>query len=162
MADNASLQRQVYEMNKESPSIESLHSLEILVKELQQQIEDKERELEDVRQRLTQLAELFERKPIKQHYSFDVLLDFVADKAQRLFHKYEAAVRERRGHKEEHRGQQHQRIAELEEELRQAQVASQFTEQVCEHLVPRFEEAIDIQISHQGLDPLSVAFEVLQ
>lgn len=53
-----------------------------------------ERKLEEVRTRVTKIAELFEKKKIKQEYSFDVLLDFVFDKSKRLFAKYENAIKE--------------------------------------------------------------------
>jgi hypothetical protein len=49
----------------------------------------KDKELEDIRQKLTKIAELYERKPITQKYTFDVLIDFIADKARRLFAKFE-------------------------------------------------------------------------
>jgi hypothetical protein len=42
------------------------------------------------------VAELFEKKPIKQRYSFEVLSDFIHDKAKRLFNKYENAVKEKK------------------------------------------------------------------
>lgn len=46
-----------------------------------------------MRSRVTEIAELFERKEIKQRYSFEVLCDFVFDKAKRLFQKYDMAVK---------------------------------------------------------------------
>ena len=50
---------------------------------------------------MTQVAELFEKKEIKQSYSFEVLCDFIHDKAKRLFTKYENASRERKVMQEE-------------------------------------------------------------
>jgi hypothetical protein len=52
---------------------------------LEKEIARKEKEVEDVRTRVTEIAELFERKEIKQRYSFEVLCDFIFDKAKRLF-----------------------------------------------------------------------------
>ena len=52
--------------------------------------------MEDIRSRITVIAELFEKKPIKQRYSFEVLCDFVHDKAKRLFTKYENAVKDKK------------------------------------------------------------------
>jgi hypothetical protein len=52
---------------------------------LEKEIARKEKEVEDVRTRVTEIAELFERKEIKQKYSFEVLCDFIFDKAKRLF-----------------------------------------------------------------------------
>lgn len=42
-------------------------------------------EMEQIRKRLTDVATLFEKKDIKQKYSFEVLCDFIFDKANRLF-----------------------------------------------------------------------------
>ena len=44
---------------------------------------------EELRIKVTQVAELFEKKEIKQQYSFEVLCDFIYDKAKRLFTKYD-------------------------------------------------------------------------
>lgn len=52
---------------------------------LEKEVELKDKEIEDVRTRVTEVAELFERKDIKQKYSFEVLCDFIFDKAKRLF-----------------------------------------------------------------------------
>lgn len=41
--------------------------------------------MENVRRKLTDVATLFEKKEIKQKYSFEVLCDFIHDKANRLF-----------------------------------------------------------------------------
>lgn len=50
----------------------------------------------EVRRRITEVAELFEKKEIKQHYSFEVLCNFVFDKAKRLFSKFDNAMNELR------------------------------------------------------------------
>jgi hypothetical protein len=50
--------------------------------------------MEAVRLKMTEVAELFEKKEIKQRYSFEVLSDFIFDKAKRLFNKYEAVTKE--------------------------------------------------------------------
>ena len=42
------------------------------------------------------IAELFEKKSIKQSYSFEVLCDFIHDKSKRLFIKYDAAIKEKK------------------------------------------------------------------
>ena len=52
--------------------------------------------MHEVRRRITEVAELFEKKEIKQHYSFEVLCNFVCDKAKRLFSKFENAMNELR------------------------------------------------------------------
>jgi len=68
---------------------------------LEKDAEDKSSEMEDIRDRITKVAELFERKEIKQKYSFEVLCDFIHDKAKRLFAKYDAASKERKVMQEE-------------------------------------------------------------
>lgn len=57
--------------------------------------------MEEVRNRITEVAELFERKEIKHRYSFEVLCDFIHDKAQRLFNKFEHVNKEKKIMKEE-------------------------------------------------------------
>lgn len=59
-------------------------------------LKEKEDKLEDLRSRITVVAELFEKKPIKQRYSFEVLCDFINDKAKRLFNKYDTAIKEKK------------------------------------------------------------------
>lgn len=54
----------------------------------------KDQEVENVKTRITEVAELFERKEIKQRYSFEVLCDFIFDKAKRLYAKYENAIKD--------------------------------------------------------------------
>ena len=61
---------------------------------LEKDCEGKDKEIEDIRTRITEVAELFERKDIKQRYSFEVLCDFIFDKAKRLFTKYDALAKE--------------------------------------------------------------------
>jgi hypothetical protein len=53
-------------------------------------------EWDDMRARITKVAELFERKPITQSYSIQVLCDFIIDKAKRLFSKYESVSKEKK------------------------------------------------------------------
>ena len=61
---------------------------------LEKEVETKDKEIEDIRTRITEVAELYEKKEIKQRYSFEVLCDFIYDKAKRLFTKYENALKE--------------------------------------------------------------------
>ena len=60
------------------------------------QVKDRDAQLEELRSRITVVAELFEKKPIKQRYSFEVLCDFIHDKAKRLFNKYDNAIKEKK------------------------------------------------------------------
>jgi len=62
----------------------------------QTKVAEKDQMLEELRSRITVIAELFEKKSIKQRYSFEVLCDFVHDKAKRLFNKYENALKEKK------------------------------------------------------------------
>ena len=69
-----------------------------------------------VRQRLTKVAELFEKKEIKQKYSFEVLCDFVNDKAKRLYSKYDNLQSQSKAQGEEKQYYESRRIQELEME----------------------------------------------
>lgn len=60
---------------------------------MEKELDNKCSESEMVRQRITEIAVLFEKKEIKQKYTFEVLCDFIYDKANRLFSKYENAVK---------------------------------------------------------------------
>ena len=73
------------------------------VGQLDKDLEDKNMEMEDLRERITKVAELFERKEIKQKYSFEVLCDFIHDKAKRLFAKYDTVSKERKIMQEENK-----------------------------------------------------------
>ena len=80
-------------------------------------VAEKEKQHEELRSRITVIAELFEKKPISQRYSFEVLCDFIHDKAKRLFNKYENAVKDKKMNNDE-RGYSHQRkIQMLEQDL---------------------------------------------
>ena len=90
--------------NLESQSKESHHNMEKALNKvslLEKDLEEKTNEMEDIRERITKVAELFERKEIKQKYSFEVLCDFIHDKAKRLFTKYETVSKERKVMQEE-------------------------------------------------------------
>jgi hypothetical protein len=71
-------------------------------------------EVEDVRVRITKIAELFERKDIKQKYSFEVLCDFIFDKAKRLFNKYDSLSKEKKVMQEEKSYYFERKIEQLE------------------------------------------------
>ena len=62
--------------------------------QLEMELGEKEKEIEEIRSRITEIAILFEKKEIKQRYSFEVLCDFIYDKSQRLFQKYESVQKE--------------------------------------------------------------------
>ena len=66
-----------------------LKQYEKMLLSAQSLVKEKESQLESIRQRITVIAEIFEKKEIKQLYSFEVLCDFIHDKSKRLFKKYE-------------------------------------------------------------------------
>ena len=66
-----------------------LKQYEKMLLSAQSLVKEKESQLEFIRQRITVIAEIFEKKEIKQLYSFEVLCDFIHDKSKRLFKKYE-------------------------------------------------------------------------
>ena len=53
------------------------------------QIDEFENGKQLMAERRTKIAEIFERKPIESKYSFEVLCDFIFEKASRLQNKYE-------------------------------------------------------------------------
>lgn len=71
------------------------------VNDLERKLDEKTDELEEIRHKITRVAELFERKEIKQKYSFEVLCDFIYDKAKRLFSKYENVSKDKKVMQEE-------------------------------------------------------------
>lgn len=71
------------------------------VNELEKKLEERNDEFDEIRVKITKVAELFERKEIKQKYSFEVLCDFIHDKAKRLFAKYESVSKEKKVMQEE-------------------------------------------------------------
>lgn len=77
---------------------------------------DRDAQLEELRTRITTIAELFEKKPIKQRYSFEVLCDFVHDKAKRLFTKYDNAIKEKKAIQNDDK--QGRKIYKLEQEVK--------------------------------------------
>ena len=87
-----------------------------LMCDMQNQVQESESTLEDIRSRITVIAELFEKKTIKQRYSFEVLCDFVHDKAKRLFSKYESAIKDKKAMQEEKSFYYQRKLQELENE----------------------------------------------
>jgi hypothetical protein len=80
--------------NQIKDSHKSLEESLIKIIQLENDMQGKDKEIEEIRRRVTEVAELFEKKEIKQRYSFEVLCDFVYDKAKRLFTKFENAMKE--------------------------------------------------------------------
>jgi len=93
--------------NNEKMELESKHSHKNLeealdrINEMEKQVREKDEESEEIRTKITKVAELFERKEIKQKYSFEVLCDFIHDKAKRLYSKYDNVQKEKKVMQEE-------------------------------------------------------------
>ena len=83
---------------------------------LEKELENKLNEQEEIRKRITDVAVLFEKKEIKQKYSFEVLCDFIFDKANRLFNKYDTVLKENKVMKEEKNYYFQRRLEQLEQE----------------------------------------------
>lgn len=86
------------------------------VNDLERKVDGKGDELEEIRQKITRVAELFERKEIKQKYSFEVLCDFIYDKAKRLFAKYENVSKDKKVMQEEKNFYFQRKLDQLEQE----------------------------------------------
>lgn len=89
--------------------------MSLQVQEAQLQVADRDSQLEELRNRITVIAELFEKKAIKQRYSFEVLCDFIHDKAKRLFNKYDAVMKEKKQLQADDKN--HRKIFKLEQEV---------------------------------------------
>lgn len=81
-------------------------------------LQDKAAEIEEIRNKISKVAELFERKPIHQKYTFEVLCDFITDKAKRLITKYEQSAKVKKGVKDEKSYLYQRKVDALEDELR--------------------------------------------
>ena len=73
-----------------------LKQYEKMLLSAQSLVKERDMQLESIRQRITIIAEIFEKKEIKQFYSFEVLCDFIHDKSKRLYKKYEDLLLESR------------------------------------------------------------------
>ena len=110
---------------------------------LEQKIDSKSHEMEEVRLRLTEVAELFERKEIKHKYSFEVLCDFIHDKAKRLFSKFENANKEKKIMKEEKEYYYERKLDQFETQNEQLQNQVLSTDRITRDLIPRLGQMLD-------------------
>lgn len=115
--------------------------------QFERQLDEKIEEIDEVRTRITQVAELFERKPITQKYSFEVLCDFIIDKAKRLFAKYDQASKDRKVIQEENRYYYKRKVEAMEQEQNSLREAQQFAERVTQYIVPRMQELIETPVA---------------
>ena len=96
-----------------------------------------------MRERITKVAELFERKEIKQKYSFEVLCDFIHDKAKRLFAKYDAASKERKIMQEEKNFYFQRKLDQLEQENFSMKETNRAAERIIHELLPNLAGLLD-------------------
>ena len=118
-------------------------------------------ELADVRARVTDIAELFERKPITQQYSFEVLCDFVIDKAKRLFSKYESLSKDRKQVGEEQRYYFTKRIDQLEAQVSAGAPKVAFADRILDFVVPRLADLIEETIKKRE-DAEEYGYQVIE
>lgn len=116
---------------------------------------ESDKQFEELRNRITVVAELFEKKPIKQKYSFEVLCDFIHDKAKRLFTKYENAVKEKKSMQEEKSYYFQRKIQELQKEKEQNKESLQA---VKKNLIPKISNLLNKSFNTQDIDRLSSSF----
>ena len=121
--------------------------------DMQNQVQERDSQLEDIRSRITVIAELFEKKTIKQRYSFEVLCDFVHDKAKRLFSKYESAIKDKKAMQEEKSFYYQRKLQELEKESQDNVQTITFLKSV---IIPKM--AALVGKSLHGVDRLSNQF----
>ena len=110
---------------------------------LEKEVQEKTHELEDIRVRVTQVAELFERKEIKQKYSFEVLCDFVHDKAKRLFSKYDNLAKERKVMQEEKNFYFQRKLDQLEQENFAMKETNRAAERIIHEMLPNLAQLLD-------------------
>ena len=137
--------------------MEMIENLEVQVKEshknlekaqdkvtvAEREVEEKVTEMEDIRKRVTKVAELFERKEIKQKYSFEVLCDFIFDKAKRLFNKYDTVAKERKIMQEEKNFYFQRKLDQLEQENFQMKETSRAAERILHELIPNIAQLLE-------------------
>ena len=121
--------------------------------DMQNQVQESESTLEDIRSRITVIAELFEKKTIKQRYSFEVLCDFVHDKAKRLFSKYESAIKDKKAMQEEKSFYYQRKLQELENDSQDNIQTITFLKSV---IIPKMAALVGKSI--HGVDRLSNQF----
>ena len=111
------------------------------------------KQLEELRQRITTIAELFEKKAIKQRYSFEVLCDFIHDKAKRLFQKYDTAVKDKKMSQEEVKQYYKTKISQMEKHNdHQKEVITQLKSQ----FLPKMAALVGKQHQMQDMERLSL------
>jgi len=128
--------------------------------------DEKIAELEDVRVRVTRVAELFERKEIKSKYSFEVLCDFVFDKAKRLFNKYESVSKERNVMKEEKNYYYDRKVEELEKTNNELTDRAHAATKISQDLIPLINDLLEhpkvMELTSDPAADLRFASQVLE
>ena len=119
------------------------------VNELEKKLEERNDEFDEIRVKITKVAELFERKEIKQKYSFEVLCDFIHDKAKRLFAKYESVSKEKKVMQEEKNFYFQRKVDQLEHENAQMKDITRQAERLFNENIPRLGELLERQVAQQ-------------
>ena len=133
------------------------------VQELEKELEEKAGEFEDIRDRVTQVAELFEKKEIKQKYSFEVLCDFIHDKAKRLYTKYETVSRERKVMQEEKNFYFQRKLDQLEQENMNMKENVKIAERIIHEIIPSLSQLLERPLmQNQELSDYYFAKHVLE
>lgn len=112
-------------------------------------LKDREAQLDEIRSRITVVAELFEKKPIKQRYSFEVLCDFIHDKAKRLFSKYENAMKEKKHFNDDKVNYYHRKISALEVENEKLKDSSNL---LRVHVIPKLANLVNKSLKTHSSD----------
>lgn len=137
--------------NQIKDSHKSLEESLVKIIQLEHDLQSREKEMLEVRRRITEVAELFEKKEIKQHYSFEVLCNFVYDKAKRLFTKFDNAIAELRNVNGQQQSTHIQKRLEAVEadydELKQVIIKNN---QLAAELTQKFAALVDIAPTANG------------
>ena len=127
------------------------------INQFEKQIDEKVNEIEEIRKRVTRVAELFERKQIQQKYSFEVLCDFIHDKAKRLFSKYDNVSKEKKVMQEENKHYYQRKVDQLEQENIILKESTRTSDRIIQELIPRLSDLLDRPI-HKSEDTTEFYF----
>ena len=105
----------------------------------------------------------FTLKEIKQKNSFEVLCDFVHDKAKRLFSKYDNLAKERKVMQEEKNFYFQRRMDQLEQENHAMKETNRAAERIIHELIPNMAQLLERpMIMNRELSEYYYARQVLE
>lgn len=147
----------MHERNQLLSKIDNLEQIQselnMQIQNSQHQVDDRDNQLEELRNRITTIAELFEKKPIKQRYSFEVLCDFVHDKAKRLFAKYETCVKDKKALQNDEKNGR--KIFKLEEQVKSMTEYAKFLKNT---VLPTFANLLNKEDPEEDIEQLNLQF----